>query len=103
MMTATLKVTHKAIGVEVRRGTYDILVDGECLGTVKMNHTTAIPIEPGHHTLQVRDGRKSSQLCTFDVVNGQAITYRCTGKSALPVFLASFVIRSVALQLRRVG
>jgi hypothetical protein len=27
-MAATLKVTHKAIGVEVRRGTYDIVVDG---------------------------------------------------------------------------
>ena len=28
-MTATLKVTHKTIGVEVRRGTYDIVLDGE--------------------------------------------------------------------------
>lgn len=28
-MTATLKMTHKAIGVEVRRGTYDIVVDGQ--------------------------------------------------------------------------
>ena len=28
-MAATLKLTHKAIGVEVRRGTYDIVVDGQ--------------------------------------------------------------------------
>jgi hypothetical protein len=27
-MSATLKLTHKTIGVEVRRGTYDIVVDG---------------------------------------------------------------------------
>jgi len=31
-MTATLKMTHKAIGVEVRRGTYDIVVDGQRAG-----------------------------------------------------------------------
>jgi hypothetical protein len=31
-MLATLKVTHKAIGVEVRRGTYDVVVDGERAG-----------------------------------------------------------------------
>ena len=28
-MSAKLKLTHKAIGVEVRRGTYDVVVDGE--------------------------------------------------------------------------
>ena len=28
-MSATLKLTHKAIGVEVRRGTFDVVVDGE--------------------------------------------------------------------------
>jgi hypothetical protein len=32
-MPATLKVTHEAIGVEVRRGTYDVVVDGLAWGT----------------------------------------------------------------------
>jgi hypothetical protein len=49
-MTATLKVTHKAIGAEVRRGTYDIVVDGNLAGSVEMNDTIEIPIEPGRHT-----------------------------------------------------
>ncbi len=31
-MPATLKLTHKAIGAEVRRGTYDVVVDGERAG-----------------------------------------------------------------------
>ncbi len=102
-MTATLKVTHKSIGVEVRRDTYDIIVDGRAMGTVAMNHTTAVAIEAGHHTLQVRHRRKSSRRRTFDAAEGQVITYRCTGKSVLPVFLASFVIKGVALQLHRVA
>jgi hypothetical protein len=60
-MPATLKLTHKAIGVEVRRGSYDVVVDGERAGSVEMNHTIEIPVEPGRHTLQVRNGRNSSR------------------------------------------
>jgi hypothetical protein len=40
-MPATLKLTHKAIGAEARRGTYDVVVDGERVGSVEMNHTIA--------------------------------------------------------------
>lgn len=100
-MSATLKLTHKAIGAEVRRGTYDFMVDGEPAGSVEMNQTTEIPIEPGHHTLQLRSGRNSSRTKAFDVPEGEVIAFRCTGKSLLPIFLASFFVPSLALTLRR--
>jgi hypothetical protein len=66
-MAATLKLTHKAIGVEVRRGTYDIVVDGQRAGSLDMNDTIEIPVELGRHTLQVRSGRNSSRTQTFDM------------------------------------
>src|SRR6202042_2751863 len=100
-MTAILKMTHKAIGAEVRRGPYDIVVDGQPAGSVEMNDTIEIPIEPGRHTVQIRSGRKSSRTQTFEAAESQIIAFRCTGKSFLPVFLASFVVPSLALQLRR--
>ena len=100
-MAATLKLTHKAIGAEVRRGTYDIVVDGQRAGSVEMNDTIEIPIEPGRHTLQLRNGRNSSRIQTFDAAGSQTVAFRCTGKSFLPIFLASFVVPSLALQLRR--
>ncbi len=100
-MSATLKLIHKAIGAEVRRGTYDIALDGERVGSVEMNDTFETLIEPGRHTLQVRNGRNSSRTKTFDAVTGEIVTYRCTGKSILPVFLASFVVPSLALSLHR--
>lgn len=100
-MTATLKLTHKAIGIEVRRGTYDILIDGQRAGSLDMNDTIEIPIESGHHTVQVRNGRKSSRTQSFDAPENHTVAFRCTGKSFLPIFLASFVIPSLALQLRR--
>ena len=102
-MSATLKVTHKAIGAEVRRGTYDVVVDGRRHGSVEMNDTIEIPVEPGRHTLQVRNGRQSSSTETFDVAEGEIVAFRCTGKRFLPIFLASFVVPRLALQLVRNG
>ena len=100
-MVATLKLTHKSIGVEVRRGTYDIVVDGQRAGSLDMNDTIEIPIEAGLHTLQVLNGRKSSRTQTFDAAENETVAFRCTGKSFLPIFLASFFVPSLALQLRR--
>ncbi len=100
-MPATLKLTHKAIGVEVRRGTYDVLVDGTPNGSLEMNATIAISVEPGHHTLQVRNGRNSSRTKTFEAVEGETVAFRCTGKSILPIFLLSFVVPSLAISLVR--
>jgi hypothetical protein len=102
-MAATLKLTHTAIGVEVRRGTYDIVVDGQRAGSLEMNDTIEIPVEPGRHTLQIRSGRNSSRTQTFEAAESQTVAFRCTGKSILPIFLASFVVPSLALQLRRVA
>ncbi len=100
-MSATLKLTHKAIGAEVRRGSYDVVVDGERVGSVEMNDTIEIPVEPGDHTLQVRNGRKSSSAETFDAAEGEIVGFRCTGKRFLPIFLASFIVPRLALKLVR--
>jgi len=100
-MAATLRLTHKAVGVEARRGPYDVVVDGNRVGSVEMNDTIEISVEPGRHTLQVRNGRNSSRTQTFDASDGDIVAFRCTGKSFLPIFLASFVVPSLALSLIR--
>ena len=99
-MSATLKLTHEAIGAEVRRGTYDLVVDGKRVGSVEMNDTIEIPIEAGDHTVQVRDGRNLSRTLTFKVADDQVVTFRCTGKRFLPIFLVSFVLPRLTLSLR---
>jgi hypothetical protein len=100
-MQATLRLTHKSIGAEVRRGTYDAMVDGKPVGSLEMNGRIEISIEPGRHTLQVRNGRNSSRTETFDAADGEAVAFRCTGKRFLPIFLVSFVVPSLALKLHR--
>ena len=100
-MPATLKLTHKTIGAEVRRGPYDAMVDGQRAGSVTLNQTIDIPVAPGRHTLQVRNGRNSSRTKTFNVGEGEIASFRCSGKNILPIFLLSFVVPSLALSLHR--
>jgi len=99
-MSAKLRVTHKAIGAEVRRAPYDVVLDGDRVGSVEMNKSIEMSIGPGRHTLQVRSGRKSSGTRTFEAAEGDTVAFRCTGKRFLPIFLASFVVPSLALSLR---
>src|ERR1700732_1963931 len=98
-MSATLKLTHKTIGVEVRRGTYDVVLDGERVGSLELNDTFETPVEPGRHTLQVDSARNSSRPKTFDAAEGETVAFRCSGKSILPIFLLSFVVPRLALSL----
>jgi hypothetical protein len=100
-MSATLKLTHKTIGVEVRRGTYDVVVDGKHAGSLELNETIDMPVEPGRHTLKIRNGRNSSGTKAFDVAEGESVSFRCGGKRILPVFLLSFIVPDLALSLRR--
>ncbi len=100
-MSATLRLTHKTIGVEVRRGTYVVVLDGKRVGSLELNDTFETPVEPGRHTLQVRSGRNSSRTKTFDAAEGEVVGFRCGGKSILPIFLLSFVVPGLALSLRR--
>ena len=100
-MSATLKVMHKAIGAEVRRSPYDVILDGEQVGSVAMNDTLEMAVEPGGHTLRVRSGRMSSGTQTFRAAEGETVAFRCTGKRSLPIFFASFVVPGLALALVR--
>jgi len=100
-MSATLKVSRKTIGMEVRRDPYDVIVDGERAGSVALHETTELQVAAGRHTVQVRSGRNSSRTLTFDVVEDGVIAFQSGGKRPLPIFLVSFVVPSLALSLRR--
>jgi hypothetical protein len=100
-MPATLKLTHRTIGVEIRRGPYAVVLDGKPAGPLELNETIEIPVGTGHHTLQLRNGRNSSRTKNFDAAEGETVAFRCSGKSVLPIFLLSFVVPSLALSLHR--
>lgn len=100
-MSATLRLTRSVFGMELRGGTFDVLVDGERVGSIESRGTIETPVEPGHHTVQVRKGRYSSPTRTFDAADGDVANFRCHGASLWPIWLATFAVPSLALSLIR--
>ena len=98
-MPATLTLTRKSIGMELRGGTFDILVDGKRVESIEPHETTNTPVEPGRHTLRVQKGRYASRELTFDTADGDVVAFRCSGAKIWPLWLATFVMPSMALSL----
>jgi len=102
-VSATLKLGRESTGlVELRRGPFEIVVDGQSAGSIEAHETTEVPIESGSHTVQVRTGRYTSPTRTFQTVDGDVVTFRCSGARIWPVYLASLVKPDLALVLKRV-
>ncbi|HEX4659485.1 MAG TPA: hypothetical protein VH307_19025 [Streptosporangiaceae bacterium] len=100
-MSATLTLKREGAGIELRRGHFEIVVDGSRAGSIDWHETIELPLEPGHHALQVNTGRYSSRTETFDVADGDAITFRCHGAMVWPRYVASIFAPNLGLSLKR--
>ena len=100
-MTATLSLTRESVGIELRRGRFEISVDGKTVGSLERHETVETPLEPGHHTLRMRAGRYSSRDRTFDVADGEVVNFRCHGAMIWPTYVASIVKSDLAISLKR--
>lgn len=99
-MTATLHlIREKGVVMELRRGPFHVLLDGNDVGSIDMHGTIEVPIEPGHHTLQVKAGRYTSSQRSFDTADGAIVNFRCNGSRIWPVYLASLIKPDLALTL----
>jgi hypothetical protein len=101
MMAATVRVRREGFGIELRRGKFDIAVDGENAGSVERQNPVEVPVEPGHHTLQITAGRYSSRERSFDVADGDMVSFRCHGANIWPLYVASIFKPDLAISLRR--
>jgi hypothetical protein len=100
-VSATLSLTREApFAFELRRGVFDISVDGSTVGTIGSHKTVEVPLEPGHHTLQIRHGRYSSRNESFDVPDGDVVSFRCHGAVVWPTYVASIIKPDLAISLR---
>lgn len=100
-MPGTLKLTRKGFGMELRRGQFEISVDGRDIGSLNYGDTVEAQVEPGHHTLRIRAGRYSSRDCPFDAGDGEVVSFRCHGAMVWPRWVASFVKPDLAISLVR--
>jgi hypothetical protein len=97
----TLKLTRKGFGMELRRGQFQITVDGRDIGSLNYGDTVQAQIEPGHHTLRIRAGRYSSRERSFDAADGEVASFRCHGAMVWPRWVASFVKPDLAISVIR--
>jgi len=86
-------------GIELRRGQFEIALDGKAIGTIDNKETVEVSIDPGQHTLRIRHGRYSSRDRAFDVADGEVAEFRCHGVRYWPVWLASFAKSDLAIVL----
>ena len=100
-MSATLKLTREGFGIELRRGTFEIDVDGVGVGSIDSHQAKELSIEPGRHTLQLRRGRYRSRPHSFDVRNESIVSFRCHGAMMWPRWLASVLKPDLAISLSR--
>lgn len=99
-MTATLHlIREKGVVMELRRGTFRVVLDGKDVGSIDMHATIEMPIEPGHHTLQVKAGRYTSSRRSFDAADGSTVNFKCNSAVIWPVYLASLIKPDLALKL----
>jgi hypothetical protein len=101
-MPGTLRLTRESeYLMELHRGTFEIVVDGQDAGPIERHETVERPLEPGQHTLQIREGRYKSRDSSFEVADGQVASFRCSGARIWPIYLASLIVPSLALTLKR--
>jgi hypothetical protein len=87
--------------IELRRGTFHVLLDGKDVGSIEWHQTVDVPVEPGHHTLQVRHGRYASPERSFDAANGEMVSFRCMGANLWFIYVASFAMPNLGIVLKR--
>jgi hypothetical protein len=99
-MSATLRMSRETFGIELRRGRFEIWVDGHSTSSIDFGKTIEVPVEPGHHIVQVRAGRYSSRELPFDVADGDAVDFRCSGAIFWPRWVLSFVLPNLGILLK---
>lgn len=100
-MAATLKLTREGVGIELRRGTFDVLVDGDSVGLIDWHDTVEVPVESGRHKIRIRAGRYSSQDRSFEAADGEMVTFRVHGAMVWPRWVVSMLKPDLAISLKR--
>jgi hypothetical protein len=79
-----------------------IAVDGIAVGEVEPRETVDVAVAPGHHTLQLKQGRHRSPARSFDVAAQETVSFYCHGpRYGWPQLLAALVKPDLWISLKR--
>ena len=57
--------------------------------SIANQETVEVAIRPGHHSLRLGEGRRVSQERSFDVAQGEVISFRCHSPRFWPQMVAA--------------
>ena len=100
-MPGTLWLNREGVGIELRRGPFQVTLDGAVVASIERGDTIEIPLAPGRHSLRIRVNRYSSPPRSFDIADGEVINFRCHGAMMWPRYVASIVKPDLAVALHR--
>jgi hypothetical protein len=102
-MSSTVTLERAASGgaMELRRGSFEIVLDGNPAGSIDRKQTVELQVEPGPHTLQIKAGRCSSHAQSFDAADGTNIRFRCNSSIWWPRYVASLFVPTIGVKLKR--
>jgi hypothetical protein len=101
MASATLTLTRRWAGLVYRNRPFEISLDDNVVGSIAGQQTLELPVDPGHHTLQMGSGRHISPERSFDVTDGDVISFWCRGALLWPVYVASLIKPDLWITLKR--
>jgi hypothetical protein len=56
---------------------YEIILDGENVGSIFATQTISVPVEPGHHSLKMKIDWGGSEEINFSIGSGEEIIFEC--------------------------
>jgi hypothetical protein len=100
MAAATLMLVRQWGGFDSK--TWQIVVDGTPTASIEKHQTVEVPVQPGRHTVQLRSSaRYVSPRRSFDVRDGDMVSYTCHAARIWPLMLASLAKPDLWISLRR--
>jgi hypothetical protein len=102
-MTATLRIERDMpVAVLDRKRSYQILVDGEEIGTIAHEEVFELGIEPGPHTLRLSStGSRRSPERAFTAADDSVVDFVCHAQPLWPLMLMALVIPGRWIALKR--
>lgn len=101
MGDGTLRLERRWTGAFGGPDQWEISIDGTMVGSIATQETVEVAVEPGHHTLRLRQGRHLSPVRSLDVAQDEVISFYCHGPRIWPVLLAAQFKSDLWITLRR--
>lgn len=101
MASGTLSITRRWGGF-VYGGPFPVSVDDKVVGTIRVQETMELPVETGRHTIRLGSGRHLSPTRSFEIAEGETVSFWCRGTMLWPLMLAALVRPALWITFRRV-